>query len=1193
MDDGQGLAAPCGHRCGGKADHSVSDRFWDQVRDVFHDVSSAPPEERAARLAAACAGDQALREEVESLLASHDEATEFLEPAAAPDHPSFHAGDLVSGRYRIVRLLGTGGMGEVYEAEDRELRETVALKIIRPGIASNPRILARFRREIQLARRVTHPNVCRIYDVSYHQTDAATGSAERKMSFVSMELLHGPTLAAHLRTKGRMTPAEALPIVRQVASGLDAAHAASIVHRDFKSANVMLAAGSASSADASAPRAVITDFGLAHDTGSGSADRDARLTDTGMVVGTPDYMAPEQLEEGPLTPATDVYALGIVMFEMVTGRLPFDGNTPMAIAMSRLRNPAPSPRRLVPDLDERWEAVILRCLERDPAQRYQRAGEVAAALEAGAPLPRRPRAAQAPRSRRTAAALIAASAIAIALPFVLKQRSAAPAVGARTAAVPAAPQPVAFKPRRTVAVLGFRNLSARGDQAWLSEAVSELLSSEVSAAETFRLIPRDDVARLEADFGLHGGDVARAALPRIRERLGTDVLVSGTYLAAGNKDGEALRLDVRLQDATSGEVVGTISETGTQADLLGLVSRVGSRLRDGLGAAPLSAEAKAALRASYPANADAARLYAEGLIGLRRYDSLAASTLFEQAIAKEPDYPMSHAALAEAYWNLGFEARAAAEADRALSLASQLGREERLTIEARAAVFHKQWDKAIEIYGSLLTFYPDDLPYGLRLAAAQNAAGKATDALATLQKLRALPPPLRNDPGIDLIAADGYQSLHDPKHELEVARRAETAGAALDMRIVVARAKANQSYALRDLGDLNASVALLREAAQLYDAAGDRAGTARCYSNLALSLWNRGDLKEAEALLQKALAIHRQVGSRSFESRTLNNVGMIRFTKGDVDGAEQAFVQALAVERESNFVTMLGPTLSNLGGVHQVRGDLAGAQKLYAEAIEMARRTDDRTGEMTAVVNSAETLRLSGHLADSKTQYDRAAAIARAVNSRANESYVTAGLGELALIRGDLAEARRLHETALAMRQKDNEHVTGAESAMMLANLSLEEQKGPDKAEVPLRAAIAVFAKEGAAEDEAAAHETLARALLVRGDVAGAKQEIAAARTLAKSSRTVTLLAAISATEARVLLGERHADAAASKAIESAAIARRGQFVAGELDALLVAADADDLRGRTAEARATRQRVRQRADAGGLLLYSRKAAKQS
>ncbi|HEX7831801.1 MAG TPA: serine/threonine-protein kinase, partial [Thermoanaerobaculia bacterium] len=292
------------------------DSYWERVRELFHAASELPQSERDAYLRDHCPDPDQLRE-VQSLLASADSAEAFLEPAPRPRR-SFSAGELVAGRYVIKGLLGVGGMGEVYEAEDRELRETVALKIIRPEIASNTRILERFRREIQLARRVTHPNVCRIYDVSHHLSRSEAGEVERKITFVSMELLHGRTLSSQLREHGRMSTADALPIVRQMAAGLDAAHQASIVHRDFKSANVMLAPN----------RAVITDFGLAHETEA----KDARLTDSGVVVGTPDYMAPEQLEAGPITPATDVYALGVVLFEMVTGRLPFHGTTPLSVA---------------------------------------------------------------------------------------------------------------------------------------------------------------------------------------------------------------------------------------------------------------------------------------------------------------------------------------------------------------------------------------------------------------------------------------------------------------------------------------------------------------------------------------------------------------------------------------------------------------------------------------------------------------------------------------------------------------------------------------------------------------------------------------------------------------------------------------------------------------------------------------------
>ncbi|HEX8620250.1 MAG TPA: serine/threonine-protein kinase, partial [Thermoanaerobaculia bacterium] len=300
MDHGQGVAPAQRHRASRGAGWSLTetspDPYWERIRAIFHAASELPEAERAAFVATA-ADDATVQAEVMSLLSSAREAEEFLEPRPSPVRP-FSPGELVASRYAIARLLGSGGMGEVYEAEDRELHETVALKVIRPSIASNPHILARFKREIQLARRVTHPNVCRIYDLAHHLVRAGERDAERKISFVTMELLNGHTLSAHLREHGRLQPADALPLVRQLAAGLDAAHDAGIVHRDFKSANVMLVAAASGSRGTPQTRAVITDFGLAHETDAAEAGV-SRLTDSGTFIGTPDYMAPEQLENGP------------------------------------------------------------------------------------------------------------------------------------------------------------------------------------------------------------------------------------------------------------------------------------------------------------------------------------------------------------------------------------------------------------------------------------------------------------------------------------------------------------------------------------------------------------------------------------------------------------------------------------------------------------------------------------------------------------------------------------------------------------------------------------------------------------------------------------------------------------------------------------------------------------------------------
>ena len=286
--------------------------------------------------------------------------------------PLFHRDQLVAGRFKIIRLIGQGGMGAVYEAEDQELGGRIALKTVRPEATADPRIVERFKQEIYLARKVTHPNVCRIFDLFHHQPSPS----ERPIVFLTMEMLPGETLAQRLRRTGRMQPAEALPLVRHMAAALSAAHQAGIVHRDFKPSNVVLVPSKDSPEGV---RAVVTDFGLAQ-TSSADSSVVLSVTGTGEVVGSPAYMAPEQLGAEETTAAADIYALGVVMYEMVAGQPPFSGDTPFAVAVQRLQRPAASPRSFVPDLDATWEAVILRCLERRPDDRFASTADVVSAL---------------------------------------------------------------------------------------------------------------------------------------------------------------------------------------------------------------------------------------------------------------------------------------------------------------------------------------------------------------------------------------------------------------------------------------------------------------------------------------------------------------------------------------------------------------------------------------------------------------------------------------------------------------------------------------------------------------------------------------------------------------------------------------------------------------------------------------------
>ena len=314
-----------------------------------------------------------VRMEREPRTAARDEPV--AEKADGTRDAVFFPNQVVAERFRIVRLIGRGGMGEVYEAEDLELHEGVALKAVRLSTARDSRALERFKREINLARKVTHANVCRTFDLYRHRPDPESPEGEDdEVTFLSMELLLGQTLAERLRCCGSMTVAEGLPIVQQMAAALAAAQRAGIVHRDFKSQNVILVEPEDSSGGV---RAVVTDFGLARFAAGAAETGQSSLGD---FAGSPFYMAPEQVEGGEVTAATDVYALGVVMYEMMTGTLPFAGDSPLEAAVKRLKESPLPPRALVPDLDARWEQVILRCLERDPSRRFSSAAEVARSL---------------------------------------------------------------------------------------------------------------------------------------------------------------------------------------------------------------------------------------------------------------------------------------------------------------------------------------------------------------------------------------------------------------------------------------------------------------------------------------------------------------------------------------------------------------------------------------------------------------------------------------------------------------------------------------------------------------------------------------------------------------------------------------------------------------------------------------------
>jgi serine/threonine-protein kinase len=272
-------------------------------------------------------------------------------------------GQAFADRYEILGTVGQGGMGVVYRARDRHLDEVVALKLLRAeALANEPTLLERFKQEIRLARRITHRNVLRTHDFG-----EANG-----VPFISMEYLEGVTLKELVRSRGALPLGVALSFAKQMCHGLEAAHAQGVVHRDIKPHNMLILPESG--------ELKIMDFGIARPPQIGG--QDPALTTAGTVMGTPDYMSPEQAQGRPADSRADIYSLGVVLFEALTGKLPFQGETATQVVIAHVQQPPPSPRSLNPRLPPRLDAAVLRCLEKDPARRWQKVDDLAEVLSA-------------------------------------------------------------------------------------------------------------------------------------------------------------------------------------------------------------------------------------------------------------------------------------------------------------------------------------------------------------------------------------------------------------------------------------------------------------------------------------------------------------------------------------------------------------------------------------------------------------------------------------------------------------------------------------------------------------------------------------------------------------------------------------------------------------------------------------------
>jgi serine/threonine protein kinase/tetratricopeptide (TPR) repeat protein len=637
---------------------------------------------------------------------------------------------MIADRYRVIRFIAKGGMGQVYEVDDLELKARVALKTIAPERASSPRQVNRFRQEIQLARTVSHPNVCRVFDLGRHRDEK-----HGEVLFLTMELLPGETLSARLREQGAMPCNEALPLIRQMVSALAAAHELGIVHRDFKPGNVMLLPAG------TGPSLKITDFGLAtnpetQETVSGSHPE---------VVGTPDYMPPEQFR-GQCNARTDVYALGVTVFQMVTGELPTNYETPFRpgtaggrasgvrasasaarpqTGSSRAPSGVSTTSKRIP---QRWREAITKAMALNAAARYESVEEFWSALSGerlGYSVPKA--IVESIRRHRWiyaggAAVVIAAIALFVAgvIPSPLR-----PTPGQKA---PALSQSLPQVP--VLAVLPFKAIAGDEKLTALGQGVVESVAAKLgplSENHALEIIPASNLQ----ERGV-------TSLAEARKQFGANVGLAVTL----ERSGELVRLSYSLLNAETGAVIGGDSLTVPAADVFSVQDDIAAGAVKAL-RLKLQPEEQAALKIHGTSNPGAYSYYLQArgyLLNFARAENVDnAILMLNEALKLDPNFGTAEAALGEAYWRRYWLTK-----DKQWTILARQECNKAVALGNAGAAGHSclgliadgsgQYREAITEYQQALELEPGSETAFLGLALAYEHQGAITEAEQTYQR---------------------------------------------------------------------------------------------------------------------------------------------------------------------------------------------------------------------------------------------------------------------------------------------------------------------------------------------------------------------------------------------------------------------------------------------------------------------------
>jgi serine/threonine protein kinase/tetratricopeptide (TPR) repeat protein len=889
-------------------------------------------------------------------------------PAAgglAASGTSLAPGTILGTRYEIMQLLGQGGMGAVYKARDRELDRFLALKVIRPELAVNPEILHRFKQELILARQVTHKNVIRIFDL---------GEADG-IKFITMEFIEGQDLKHIVDEQGKLKFEESVRVMEQVCLALEAAHAEGVVHRDLKPQNIMV--------DKSG-RISVMDFGIARSTEMGG------MTQTGMLLGTPDYMSPEQVMGEHVDARSDLFTLGVIFYQLLTGYMPYKADTVQASMFKRTRE---LPKRAIeadPTVPKFLSDVAEKCLQIDVNVRYQSAREIRADLEAwhgGTPKVVTISApAQSVAQRPTIWVVIGVSAavffLAVAA-FVFHGRLFGNS-GENSVNAP---------PALSLAILPFRNASGDASLDWLGSSVAEMLSTDVGQSARLRTVSPERVSQILRDLRIAPDSTLDApTIQRVAEFSNAETIVWGQYA----KFGDQIRIDATVQDLKHGHTIKLKTEAASDKEILSTVDHLAADIRAKL---DLSRSAVKELQAQSfkPSSASlpALRAYSDGLQLQRQGQNLEAVKSFEASTKEDPEFALAYSQLARAYQDLGQDNEAEQNSRKAVELSAKLPDVERYLIAARNDEILNNYPKAIDAYQSIVKVAPDNTDVLFDLGRLQENSGAFDQARETFANVLKLDPKrvdgllamgrveieagdaqagldylnraqsmaieLGNDEEkAQILQAIGvaYSVLNKPQDALQSFQQSLEIKRRLGLKKGIADSLEMIGQMEAILGKNDAALKDFNEALQLRRDIGDKSGTGDVLNDIARFYNDHSQFDKALALLKQALQIQMDSGNENSEAVALSNIGNTYLLKGDYEDARTYFSQTLALREKLNVPSDIADTVHNLGETSMRLGQYDKAVEQYLRALDLRRAANDKRG---AAIESASLGVLFGY----------------------------------------------------------------------------------------------------------------------------------------------------------------------------------------------------------------------------------------